>query len=100
MPFRPPRAQVTFVPPSAAPPGATPPPMLPEAIVAYAKGALPLTAEGARVASRIPAQPLTEPLRVELDGLPNERDLYVRVFAASGDAEAFVLEPGSYCKIS
>lgn len=110
MPFRPPRAQVTFVPPPAAPPGAlpppaalpgaAPPPMLPEAIVAYAKGALPLTAEGARVAARIPAQPLTEPLRVELDGLPNERDLYVRVFAASGDAEAFALEPGSYCKIS
>lgn len=93
LPFCPPKAQVTFEPSDA-------PLTLPEAVVVYAKGALPLTAEGARIAARIPAQQVTAPLRVDLDGLPNERDLYVRVFAASGDAEAFALEPGSYCKVS
>ena len=93
LPFCPPKAQVTFEPSDA-------PLTLPEAAVVYAKGALPLTAEGARIAARIPAQQVTAPLRVDLDGLPNERDLYVRVFAASGDAEAFALEPGSLCKVS
>ena len=93
LPFCPPKAQVTFEPSDA-------PLALPEAVVVYAKGALPLAAEGARVAARIPAQQVTAPLRIDLDGLPNERDLYVRVFAASGDAEAFALEPGSLCKVS
>lgn len=93
LPFCPPKAQVTFAPRGGAC-------SLPESLVVYAKGSLPLTAEGARVAARIPAQQVTGPFRVDLDGLPNERDLYVRVFAASGDAEAFALEPGSYCKVS
>lgn len=93
LPFCPPRAQVTFAPGGGAC-------SLPEALVVYAKGSLPLTAEGARVAARIPAQQVAGPFRVDLDNLPNERDLYVRVFAASGDAEAFALEPGSYCKVS
>ena len=93
LPFCPPKAQVTFAPCGGAC-------SLPESLVVYAKGSLPLTAEGARVAARIPAQQVTGPFRVDLDGLPNERDLYVRVFAASGDAEAFALEPGSYCKVS
>ena len=93
VPFRAPRAQVTLVPPSGSS-------QLPEALVVYAKGALPLTAEEGRVVARIPAQQATVPLQVELDGLPNERDLYVRVFAASGDPEAFALEPGSFCKVS
>ena len=52
------------------------------------------------MAARFPAQQVTGPGQGDLDGLPNERDLYVRVFAASGDAEAFALEPGSYCKVS
>lgn len=93
VPFRAPRAQVTLVPPSGSS-------QLPEALVVYAKGALPLTAEEGRVVARIPAQQAKAPLQVELDGLPNERDLYVRVFAASGDPEAFALEPGSFCKVS
>lgn len=93
LPFCPPKAQVTFAPRGGAC-------SLPESLVVYAKGSLPLTAEGARVAARIPAQQVTGPFRVDLDGLPNERDLYIRVFAASGDAEAFALEPGSYCKVS
>lgn len=92
-PFRAPRAQVTLVPPRGSS-------KLPDALVVCATGALPLTAEEGRLVARIPAQQATAPLRVELDGLPNERDLYVRVFAASGDPEAFVLEPGSFCKVS
>lgn len=93
VPFRAPKVQVTLAPDGG---GAS----LPEAVVVYAKGALPLTAEGAPVIARIPARHAAGPVSVEIEGLPNARDLYVRVFAASGDPGAFALAPGSFCKVS
>lgn len=92
-PFRAPRVTVVFDAPAG-------PFQLPEALVAYGQGSLPLAAEGAPVAARIPAQRVDGALRVEVPGLPNARDLYVRVFPAAGPADAFALAPGSSCKVS
>lgn len=73
---------------------------LPQTIVEYGLGGLPVfSGSGTRIAT-IPAQEVNGTLEIEVSDLPNRKGVYLKASPVDNSHGAFVLDPHSNCKIS
>lgn len=74
--------------------------ILPQTVVEYGIGGLPVFSGSGTQVATIPEQEVSGTLDFEVEGLPNRKGIYLKVFPADGGADAYVLDSHSNCKIS
>lgn len=73
---------------------------LPQTVVEYGIGGLPVFSGSGTQVAIIPAQEVSGTLDFEVNGLPNRKGIYLKAFPADGTINSYVLDPHSNCKVS
>lgn len=73
---------------------------LPQTVVEYGIGGLPVFSGSGTQVATIPEQEVSGTLNFEVSGLPNRKGVYLKAFPAEGSTDAYVLDPQSNFKIS